>query len=239
MPPMLDTAARDGRTVEVDERGLVRYVTIQRPPVNALSAREYQGLREAFTACTDARVCVLRGSGPTFCSGQDLVEAAGLDDSQVGPHLAAAGAAIAAVARSPLPLVAVVGGPAVGAGALLICLADVIVMSDKAWLSFPEARHGLPVGLSLLSRLVPARLAGQLLATGDRIFAQRLSTLGVVDHLVDAGRLDEVAAEVVSSLVDLPAAMSQWLFSTPQRVEREQAYLAEVRAAAGAGAWRR
>lgn len=106
--------------------------------MNALSAREYQELGEAFTACTDARVCVLRGSGPTFCSGQDLVEAAGLDDSQVGPHLAAAGAAIAAVARSPLPLVAVVGGPAVGAGALLICLADVIVMSDKAWLSFPE-----------------------------------------------------------------------------------------------------
>ena len=110
---------------------------------------------------------------------------------------------------------------------------------DKAWLSFPEARHGLPVGLSLLSRLVPARLAGQLLATGDRILAQRLSTLGVVDHLVDSGRLDEVAADVVAGLVDLPAAMSEWLFSTPQRVEREQAYLAEVRAAAGAGAWRR
>ncbi len=95
------------------------------------------------------------------------------------------------------------------------------------------------MGLSLLSRLVPARLAGQLLATGDRIFAPRLSALGVVDHLVDAGRLDEVAAEVVSSLVDLPAAMSRWLFSAPQRAEREQAYLAEVRAAAGAGAWRR
>jgi enoyl-CoA hydratase len=217
--------------VEVRRDAGVRTVTIRRPPANALSMREYTALREAFGAADGARVCVLRGSGSTFCAGQDLEEFAGLPGEDRGRYLAEAGEAIITAAASTVPLVAVVNGPAVGAGALLVTLADAVVLSPTAWLSFPEARLGLPLGLSLLSRFLPPRLARQLLATGDRIAADRLHLLGAVDSVVEAERLDDVADEVVGRLLALPETMASWLYGSPERGGRAQAYRAELAAA--------
>lgn len=223
--------------MHVEERASVRHITFQRPPANALSLPEYTALRAAFTVRTDARVCVLKAVGTTFCAGQDLDEAAALKHTQIADHLRTAGSAVAAAARSPLPLVAVVSGPAVGTGALLVALADVVVMRDDAWLRFPEARYGMPIGLSLLSRFVPDRLARQWLATATRISATQLAALGAADHVVGAERLDEVADQVVQALLDLPQQMCDWLFATQARQERAEAYLSEVEAAAALEAW--
>lgn len=217
--------------VEVHREAGARTVTIRRPPANALSLGEYAALREAFTTADGAAVCVLRGSGRSFCAGQDLDEFAALPSEDRGRYLAEAGEAVVAAAASPVPLVAVVNGPAVGAGALLVTLADVVVLSRTAWLSFPEARLGLPLGLSLLSRFVPPRLARQLMATGDRIAADRLQVLGAVDHVVDVERLDEVADRVVGELAALPAATAAWLYAAPERAERAAAYRTELSAA--------
>lgn len=222
--------------VEVRRNGGVRTVTIRRPPANALSLREYTELREAFRADDGARVCVLRGSAGTFCAGQDLDEFAALPDAGRGRYLAEAGEAVIAAAASPVPMVAVVDGPAVGAGGLLVSLADVVVLSRAAWLSFPEARLGLPLGLSLLSRFVPPRLARQLLASGDRITAERLHALGAVDAVVDAERLDDVADRVVGELLSLPDSTRSWLFASAERGERASAYRAELAAAVTAAA---
>lgn len=217
--------------VEVRRDAAVRTLTIRRPPANALSLREYGALREAFGADDAARVCVLRGSGGTFCAGQDLDEFRGLTGEARGRYMGEAGEAVAAAAASAVPLVAVVNGPAVGTGGLLVALADVVVLSRASWLSFPEARLALPLGLSVLSRFLPPRLARQLLATGDRITAERLLALGAADHVVDDDRLDSVAERVVGRLLELPEAMAAWLYASPERRERAQAYRAELAAA--------
>lgn len=217
--------------VEVRCDAGVRTVTIRRPPANALSLREYTALREAFSATDDARVCVLRGSGRSFCAGQDLDEFAGLLGEDRGRYLAEAGEAIITVAASPIPLVAIVNGPAVGAGALLVTLADVVVLSPAAWLSFPEARLGLPLGLSLLSRFLPPRLARWLMASGERIGPDRLYALGAADHVAAEQRLDDVADQVVSGLLELPPSAAAWLYASPDRGDRAQAYRSELAAA--------
>ncbi|HEU0103948.1 MAG TPA: enoyl-CoA hydratase/isomerase family protein [Mycobacteriales bacterium] len=230
-------------TVEVPDDGPVRTVTLRRPPANALTAVEYTALRETFIAPSDGvRVVVLRGDGASFCAGQDLAEARSLTPAQIDPHLLLAGSAVAAAAWSPLPLVTAVGGPAVGTGALLVALADVVVMADGAWLSFPEAGYGMPVGLSLLARYVPARYvpartARRLLATGGPTGAGELAALGAVDHLVAAEQLDRATDTAVQQLLGLSPAMAAWLFAGPERASREADYLAEVRAAADAQAW--
>lgn len=223
--------------VDVWRAGVVDHVAFRRPPVNALTAGAYARLRAVFEAPTTAKVRVLQGSGRIFCSGQDLREAAELRREEVGAYLTAAGAAVAAVARSPLPLVAVVNGPAVGAGALLVALADVVVMSDRAWVAFPEARLGLPVGLSVLSRMVPLRLARQLLATGDRIPAARLLGMGAVDYVVPDTRLEAVADEIVGRLSALSRPASASIYDTPERAARARDYLDELAAAVANGAW--
>jgi enoyl-CoA hydratase len=217
--------------VEVRRDAAVRTVTIRRPPANALSMTEYTALREAFGATDGARVCVLRGSGGSFCAGQDLDEFAAVTGEGRGRYLAEAGEAVIAAAASPVPLVAVVNGPAVGAGALLVAVADVVVLSRAAWLSFPEARLGLHLGRSLLSRFVPPRLARRLLATGERIGADRLLALGAADAVVDAERLDDVADREVARLLALPEPTAAWLYGSPERGERAAAYRAELAAA--------
>ncbi len=222
------TPRDDERGIEVRHAAGIDHVTIRRPPVNALGARAYAALREAFSDPAEPRVRVLRGSGRVFCSGQDLDEAAGLRPEEVRSYLTAAGSAVAAVARSQVPLVAVVNGPAVGTGALLVALADFVVMSEQAWLSFPELHLGLPLGRSVLSRFLPARLARGLLATGERITADRLAMLGAADHVVPADRLDDVTTKLVGRLLDLPPTMSDWLFSTAERAARTDAYLDEL-----------
>ena len=220
--------------VDVRRDGAVRSVTLRRPPANALSWAEYAALREAFTAPDGARVCVLSGTGSSFCAGQDLDEFTALSAAERGGYLAEAGEAVVAAAASAVPLVAVVHGPAVGAGALLVALADVVVMSRAAWLAFPEARLGLPLGLSLLERRIPPRLARQVMATGDRIPADRLHALGAVDHLLDGTEertLGDVADRVVGRLLELPRPMAAWLYAGPDRTERARAYRAELAAA--------
>ena len=232
------TPVPDARTVLVEDRDELRRVTLQRAPTNALSGPEYVAVRAAFEVPGAARVCVLRGRGRFFCSGQDLDEAAAMTVDEMAMHLTSSGAAIAAAARSPIPLVTIVNGPAVGAGALLVALSDVVVMSDLAWLSFPEAHYGLPLGLSLLSRFVPERLARQLMATGSRISADRLASLGAVDHVVPVADLDEVAENVIADLIALPVKMSEWLHDTPERGRRANDYLDELSHTVAARDWR-
>jgi 2-(1,2-epoxy-1,2-dihydrophenyl)acetyl-CoA isomerase len=224
-------------TVEVSQADAVRFVTLRRPPSNALSAVEYAALRAAFRSPTLARVTVLRGSGRAFCSGQDVAEAAGLSGQLVAPYLADAGAAIAAVAATPIPLVTVVNGPAVGAGALLACLGDVVIISETAWWSVPEAHHGLPLGLSLLSRALPVRVARELLATARRIPASQLAAVGAVDRVVTEDQLDAAAEQAVRELLELPADLATWLFPPADRETRARDYLTEVDRTIAAGSW--
>jgi hypothetical protein len=67
----------------------------------------------------------------------------------------------------------------------------------------------------------------------------QLAALGAVDHLVDDDqRLEEVADLAVRELLGLPGAMVDWLFGSPEREARAQAYLQEVQVAAATRAWR-
>lgn len=235
--PDAPSARAPGSGVRVHRAGAVEHVTLDRPPVNALGAATYATLATAFAPTPGVRVRVLRGEGRVFSAGQDTAEAAALDRGEGGPYLAAAGEALAAVARSAVPLVAVVGGPAVGAGALLVALADVVVLSEDAWLAFPEARYGLALGLSVLADVLPVRLARSLLATGCPVTAAQLAGLGAADRVVPRAVLHEAAAEEVSRLLALPAPMAAWLYDGPDRAARAAAWLEEVTAAVAAGTW--
>ena len=161
-------------TVMVRDHDGVRHVTLDRAPVNALSMAEYRGLAAAFDLPDDVRLVLLLTEGPVWSAGQDLRELESLATEGLAEHVARAAQCLAAVAACPVPVVTVLDGPAVGAGALLVATCDIVLAVPEATLSFPELRRGLRMGRALLSGVLPDPVISYAFATGAPLTGAKL-----------------------------------------------------------------
>ena len=161
-------------------------ITLNRPEVmNALNTQMRAEILEAVRrAQTEARVIVLTGAGPAFCSGQDLgdgVAAAGLDLERVlrdeyEPMLRA-------IYDCPVPVISAVNGPAAGAGANLALAADVVIASDAAVFIQAFTRIGLMPdagGTYWLPRQVGFARAMGLALFADKVTARQAADWGMI-----------------------------------------------------------
>ena len=143
----------------------------------------------------DVRACVLTGTGDVaFSAGMDL-KALAADRSSVGAAVAAWNAAIDAPDR--VPLVAAVGGMAMGGGFEIALRCDLVVAAEGVEFGLPEVKRKLVPGGGglLLPRRIPLALSLELGLTGAPVTAARLFELGLVNRVVPAHRvLDEAIA---------------------------------------------
>ena len=181
--------------------GGIHTFTIHRPARrNALTpalARRLAGAVDAVAERNDGRAIVLRGAGGHFSAGLDLrwLQSLGaipaVADLQHG--LSDFQSAVLAVARCPLPVVAVVEGTAAGFGLDLALACDLRIASSDARLTSAFARMGLvPDGGSTftLPRLTGLGQALRLLLAGDTLDAEGARSIGLVDEVVEPGDLD-------------------------------------------------
>lgn len=200
-------------TVQVEQRGSVRWITIDRPEArNAVNAGVLHSIGDAIASAeTDPAIqaMVLTGAGDrAFCAGGDLREAqadrGAVFDSNDADHPLVALFRIAE--RSTKPLVARVNGAAMGGGLGLVCMCDLVVASDRAKFGTPEVRIGVfpMVVMSYLLRLIPRRTLAEMALTGLTITAAEAKAIGLVNRVVAAGALDEA----VTALLDQIAAGS-------------------------------
>lgn len=157
---------------------------------NALDVEHCQGLVDAVgdTVAGGARALVVTGAGSSFCSGADLDEVYG-DGFRDSLRTA-----LDAVADAPVPVVAAVNGPAIGAGTQLAIACDLRVAAPTALFGVPTARIGLAVDPWTVHRL--AQLAGggtarALLLACQQIEAGQAHVRGLADRL--GGREDALA----------------------------------------------
>lgn len=213
----------------------VATLALDRPDVlNALSTPMIEALLEALAriqADASVRALLLTGRGRAFCAGADLrdpmmnIEAPAQERGR--RFLAAADrgihALIRALARLDKPKVAAVNGPAVGGGASLALVADIVLVADTAYLQFPfTSQLGLVPDLGgswhLVQRLGPARALG-ILMLGERIEPRRAVDWGLVWQCLPADRLQEAAREIAQQLArSAPRAMA----ALPQLVAQAQ-----------------
>ncbi len=171
---------------------------------NALGPEIYAAGVEALNAAEanpEVRSVVLTGEGDIFCAGGDLhrLQANRQRDPEVqGQSIEQLHTWIEAIRTFPKPVIAAVEGAAAGAGFSLALACDFLVAAQDAVFVMAYSKVGLsPDGGAswLLGRQLPRALAGELLMTGERIAAQRLHTLGLVNRLCDPGQaLDEALA---------------------------------------------
>lgn len=184
-------------------RDRVATLTLNRPDrLNALVPEMREGFEEALVKSAEpgVKALFLRGEGRAFCAGGDIgwmAKALSEDRWEELEALLDLGVSVAhGLATLPKPVVAVVHGPAAGAGMSLALAADLRIATPEALFSMAFVKLGLHPdwgGSVGLSRLVNPALAAELMLTGDSIDAMRAQTLGLVNQLVPSDQLEATA----------------------------------------------
>ncbi|WP_068160639.1 enoyl-CoA hydratase/isomerase family protein [Rhodococcus phenolicus] len=202
----------DVLTVESD--GPVRIVTVNRPDeLNAVNADLHRALAlvwRQLSADRDAAVVVLTGAGRAFSAGGDLDWITSfLDDPVARDESIREGAEIIEeLLRFPLPVIAAVNGPAVGLGASIAVLCDIVLMSERAYLADPHVAVGLVAGdggAAFWPLLTPILRSREYLFTGDRIPASTAVELGLASRITAPDDLLPEARLLAARLAAQPA----------------------------------
>ena len=191
-------------TVEKSDR--IARITLERPPVNALTLQLYADIAELFESSSgwdDVNVIVLSGAGSrAFCAGLDLKEfmaATVEDDPKRG---AVVRRTFAAVRNAAVPVIAAVNGPALGAGCVLASVCDIRIAADTATFGLPEINVGRCGGGAHIGRLVPQGALRRMFFTGRPIDAAEAFRIGLVDEVVPADQLAAAAGRLAAVIAD-------------------------------------
>jgi 2-(1,2-epoxy-1,2-dihydrophenyl)acetyl-CoA isomerase len=203
--------------------GGIATLTMNRPEArNALSAEMFDGLSEALPRLAQdpaVRLVVLTGTGAAFCSGGDVKgfarNAAGAAAAGTAPpsfdHKVTNLRERMEVARwlheMPKPTLAVIPGPAAGAGLSLALACDMRIAADNAKLTTAFSKIGLSGdfgGSYFLNHLVGAAKARELYFTGAVVMGDEAVRIGLVNRVVAVTQLATAAAAWAAELAALP-----------------------------------
>lgn len=177
--------------IGVTRDGNVVTLELQRPERrNALNAALVDGLRAEVenAVASDVRAIVLTAQGSVFSAGADLSDAEGVAQ-ELPDKIKALNLAIDA---SPVPVVAALNGPAIGAGVILAMICDLRVAVAETYFQFPIAKYGLALDNWSIRRLVSLVGHGRaraMLIAAERLDSETAEQTGMINRvgtLVDA-----------------------------------------------------
>ncbi len=187
---------------DLTREGDIALVTINSPPVNALSADVRNGLRDGVTqAAADPAVnaIVVICAGRTFIAGADISEFGKPAKGATLPEIQSA------LEGGPKPVIAAIHGTALGGGFEMALMCHYRIAVPSAKFGLPEVKLGLIPGAGGTQRL--PRLSGvenalEVILTGTPFSAKRALEWGVVDALADEGKLREGAIAFARKVID-------------------------------------
>lgn len=194
--------------LEVD--GAVGVIRLDRPPVNAINRALQAGLLAAAKEVSDRddiRAVVLYGGERVFAAGADIAELSRLTVGEIRAQAEGLNAAITAVARLRVPVVAAITGYALGGGLEVALAADLRIVADDALLGLPEVGLGvLPGGggTQRLPRLIGTGRAKELIFTGRTVRGAEAVTLGLATVAVARDQVFATARSLAGRLAAGP-----------------------------------
>lgn len=195
--------------ISLEQEGPVATLTLDAPKkANAMDVAMLRELLDAVTRVSndpEIRVVILTGAGRSFCAGADL-------RSELGPGRTTADhlnqdhrPVLLAIAHSPKPWISAVNGAAAGIGSAYAMNCDLTIMAEDAYLYQAFASIGLiPDGGATwhLTHTVGRKRAYELIATGEKLPAERCLEWGLCNRVAAAGQLIEEAKAWARQLAD-------------------------------------
>ena len=173
------------QSVDLERRGRVAVLTVNNPPVNALSHHVRKGLHDGLTQAigdASAQAIVIVCAGRTFIAGADITE---FGKPPAPPSLHDM---LGLIESSPKPVVAAVHGTALGGGLAVTLACHYRVGVKDARFGLPEVKLGLlpgAGGTQRLPRVVGVEKALSMMVSGDPIRADEALRSGLIDEIVD------------------------------------------------------
>jgi cyclohexa-1,5-dienecarbonyl-CoA hydratase len=195
----------------VTAQGISR-ITLNRPPANVLSIDMMLDLNTAFESLEyqrDVKLVVLVGAGKYFSAGFELADHLG---DRAYLMLEAFGRIFENLAKLDKPTLAVVGGPALGAGSLLAVGCDmVLAAAQSSKFGHPEIKGGVfnTVAAALLPRLVGRKKALEIIMGGASLTAGEAERLGLVSRVCPDDKLEAEAAALIQRFQESSAPVVQ------------------------------
>ena len=199
-------------TIKIDRRERVGLITLYRPKnLNALNvqmSREVLAALTAFDQDDGIGAIVITGNGRAFAAGADIEEM--VDKSFADWHAKDLFAEWDRIATISKPIIAAVGGYALGGGCELAMACDFIIAAHDAQFGQPEIKLGIPPGIGgsqRLTRAVGKSLAMDLILTGRNLRADEALAAGLVARVVPSTDLLQTALETAHTIAgyNLPA----------------------------------
>jgi enoyl-CoA hydratase/carnithine racemase len=202
----------DYRTIDVEKRGAVDWLTLNRPAsLNAITTEMVVELSDYFGRLFDdrtTRIVVMRGAGRAFCAGLDIKESQAGQAAPFGAGFGFQGAladVYIKMRRCPQPILALIQGPACGGGFAFALAADIRIAGESARMNAAFIKLGLSscdMGVSyFLPRLVGVSVASELMLTGRFIHAPRALATGLVSEVVPDDHLEAAAQPYVDEML--------------------------------------
>jgi cyclohexa-1,5-dienecarbonyl-CoA hydratase len=191
-------------------QGITR-ITLNRPPANVLSLELMQELASAIESLEyqrDVKLVTLFGSGKYFSAGFELGDHLG---DRAYMMLEGFRRIFEALAKVDKPTLAVVSGPALGAGSILAAACDLVLAAQSAKFGHPEVRGAVfnTVAAALLPRLVGRKRSFEILMLGTSLTAAEAERIGLITRAVPDERLEAEVGAVVQRFQESSAPVMQ------------------------------
>jgi enoyl-CoA hydratase len=203
--------------IEVSDK--IAVVTIDRPPVNALSYQTFTEISEAMeqlSATREASVIILRAApdARVFCGGVDLQDSPRrhrpdgrpedgapqgnardqVDSGRVARH------SFDSIYECGLPVIAAVHGKTIGAGVAIVASCDLVVASTEASFALTEINVGVLGGVRHAQRLCGPFLAKRMFLTGEYVSADEVYRRGGIEAVVEPDQLMDAAMGLATTI---------------------------------------
>ena len=192
------------KTILLEKREGYAIITMNRPrEMNALSGEMRSELTDVLNHLENdetIRVLIMTGGEYVFSAGMDIKEMAALADEEIASYFGSIMQYLKKIYTYRKPVIAAVGGIALGGGFNIATVCDLIVASESAIFGHPELKFGLNPLFSPLKHLVGMAKAKEISMLGEPIGAKEALRIGLVNKVATPEKFMDEAINMAKGL---------------------------------------
>ncbi|MFN3231186.1 MAG: enoyl-CoA hydratase/isomerase family protein [Alphaproteobacteria bacterium] len=221
----------DYQHIRFERDGRILKVILNRPDLlNAVDERLHFELAHVFQDVAfdpNADVVILTGEGRAFCAGGDfsLMERTSSRTSTYGPGNVEGKRIVYSLLELEKPIICRMNGDAIGLGATIALLCDIIIADESARIADPHVRAGLVAGdggALIWPQLIGHARAKEFLMLGTFLEAPRAAEMGLINYAVPAADLDKTVDDIAAKLANGATEAIAWTKAVANQSLKQQ-----------------